>query len=179
MVSDDTIAYINRGLCEGDTRKAVAENNTMAAAMADEGRWNRHAQDQLSEMARQRLEDCDIYIAASTEHRATIRRIIMSAQQTSWMRVHHGQGIEEMRLYQAAFDHEMHRYAVQNRAHQATIRHFLFASEQFFRGFLWHRMPLGVRQAYEHEVAAQGAFVHTLAQRYRTDSQLEWPFPVE
>ena len=49
----------------------------MAAAMADEGRWNQHAQDQLSEMTRQRLQDYDIYIAASTEHRATIRRIIM------------------------------------------------------------------------------------------------------
>ena len=71
----------------------------MAAAMAAEGRWNRHALDQVSEMTRQRLEDCDIYIAASTEHRANIGRIIMSAQQTFRMRVHNREGVEEMRLY--------------------------------------------------------------------------------
>jgi len=147
--------------------------------MADEGRWIRHALDQLSEMTRQRLQDCDIYIAASTEHRATIRRIIMSAQQTFRMRVHNGEGVEEMRLHKAAFDHAMHGYRVQNRAHQVSIQHFLFASEEVFRGFLWHRMPLGVRQAYEHEVAAQGAFIYTLAQRHCADMDLEWPFPVE
>jgi len=146
--------------------------------MADEGRWNRHALDELSEMTRQRLEHCDIYVAARTEHRANVRHIIMLAHQTFRMQVHNGDGVAAMRQYEAAFDHEKHRYAHQIRALQATIRHFLFASEEVFLAFPWHWMPLGVRQAYEHEVAAQGTLLFTFAEWHHTDNGLEWPFPM-
>jgi len=157
-----------------DKKHVAVENN----AMADEVMLNRRAEDLLSEMTRQRLHAFDIYIATSNEHRAVIRRIILAAQQAFGLCDNRAEGIRAIMAYKANFDHEMQRYKRQNRFDQANVSQFLLDSERVFDAFHWSGMPLGTRQAYEHEVDAQHTFVYTLAQRHYTDIELEWPFPM-